>query len=346
MTKSERRRVCMFVFFGVVLFALVTTLGKRLINNNAVALHGSANELAELRVAKLLEQPSAYTALAIGNSHTLAIDFETLEVDGYYLWHEGRDLFEIEYQLAQLLPQLENLETVYVPVSYFLFDWDTAAQEALTQDRIIMYRSTLGTWPIATDRRNFVSAVLQKAMPVNAEVRDVYLSGLGFQLAQTLGIPYTQEGRYQLRADGLLDQPHWHGCGYMEPDALETFTREKTVYGHLLALEEIKSTRPDVRQDSYDALLRLSNFAAAHNIELVLFTPPYTDSYNRLIGEDVITGMETLIQQAQLETGLTYVDFSRTDLSFDHTLFMDSDHMNKCGAQAFSAQLKDALNKR
>ena len=66
-------------------------------------------------------------ALSVGNSHSLAVDFNAMDVPGYHVWTRGQDLFEAEAQLRDLLPRLPNLEVVFFAVSYGSFRRDNGA---------------------------------------------------------------------------------------------------------------------------------------------------------------------------------------------------------------------------
>lgn len=79
------------------------------------------------RIYQLLSKRDSIEALAIGNSHTCAFDFRTLNMRGYRIAQGGNDLFEAEYQIKALLPQLPKLKTVFFNISYFTFFSDNSA---------------------------------------------------------------------------------------------------------------------------------------------------------------------------------------------------------------------------
>ncbi len=81
----------------------------------------------KFKIRQLLKNADTLEAVVVGNSHTLAIDMQALDYDGYCMAQGGNDVFEIEYQLRTLLPKLPHVNTVFYVVSYFMFHVDNAA---------------------------------------------------------------------------------------------------------------------------------------------------------------------------------------------------------------------------
>ena len=87
----------------------------------------SQNSRVEFRVKQLLEKADSVEALAVGNSHACAIDFNILGMNGYRIARGGNDLFEVDYILRAFYPYLPNLKTVLINISYFTFYDDNSA---------------------------------------------------------------------------------------------------------------------------------------------------------------------------------------------------------------------------
>ena len=78
-------------------------------------------------VANGLDRKDSIYALAVGNSHTCAFDFNVLKIYGYRVAQGGNDVFEAEYQLRSLVPMLPKLKTVIFNISYFSLFLDNSA---------------------------------------------------------------------------------------------------------------------------------------------------------------------------------------------------------------------------
>jgi hypothetical protein len=98
-----------FFLFGISLFMLLDTLVKSRVST------------VTRRMAGLLGKVESVEAIAVGNSHSCALDFQELGIDGYRIAGGGNDIFEVEYQIKSLVPLLENLKYVFLNVSYFTF---------------------------------------------------------------------------------------------------------------------------------------------------------------------------------------------------------------------------------
>jgi hypothetical protein len=74
---------------------------------------------ASFKIVQLLNKADSIEAIAVGNSHSCAIDFNALGINGYRIAEGGNDISEVEYQVKSLIPLLPNLKTIFFNISYF-----------------------------------------------------------------------------------------------------------------------------------------------------------------------------------------------------------------------------------
>ncbi len=66
------------------------------------------------RVQHIEERGDAFEAVAVGSSHTGALDFSALGLDGLHLWRGGMDYYQANYILRAAARDLPNLRFVFV----------------------------------------------------------------------------------------------------------------------------------------------------------------------------------------------------------------------------------------
>lgn len=140
------------------------------------------------RVDTMLSRADSLEYLSIGNSLSYAIDFQEISPYGYSIWQPGNDLFECEYQLKSLLPELPALRTVYIALSYISFHKDNSL---FPQDRLFLpkekYRQIFREAPAlsdvlpVTDHNYFVEIDL-------SNVQQNKIGELGGKLAELQGM--------------------------------------------------------------------------------------------------------------------------------------------------------------
>ncbi|HET9905477.1 MAG TPA: hypothetical protein VFQ23_02515, partial [Anaerolineales bacterium] len=101
------------------------------------------------RSAKLENGKNQIEAITLGNSHSDAIDYSVLGMEGQSLAFAAADLFEVEKYSGYLVDFLPNLKRVFITISYYSFSRDNAVFEPFRTRRIGFY-STVPIWsPIA-----------------------------------------------------------------------------------------------------------------------------------------------------------------------------------------------------
>ena len=105
------RRIFIGSIIGLLLFEGLSHLAiwayPVIPNNYATFLSANAN--------------NTETVVTLGNSHSRAIDFEALNVNGKHLWLGGVDLFELEKLTPRVVNAGPNIQTVLIPFEpYYL----------------------------------------------------------------------------------------------------------------------------------------------------------------------------------------------------------------------------------
>jgi hypothetical protein len=115
MMKKFSIRLIIFLAGGIAAVFALSTIANRF------------DPLSNVRIDVLISKADSIQALALGNSHSCAIDFNELGFNGYRVADGGNDMFEVEYQVKVLFPYLPDLEIVFINISYFSFFIDNAA---------------------------------------------------------------------------------------------------------------------------------------------------------------------------------------------------------------------------
>ncbi|HEX7242280.1 MAG TPA: hypothetical protein VF263_18480 [Longimicrobiaceae bacterium] len=277
----------------------------------------------KLRVRFLEESADSLEALAVGNSHNLAIDFDALGMRGFHIWQGGTDPFELEYQLRYLMPRVPRVRTVLIPASYFLFVSDNAA--LVTEDRSDLRRSFYAAQPqprwIAGDFTHFLEA---HAAPV---ARPDHWLGVvkGLATGQRVGVP-TERSYCRpvlLTADSLAK------------DAAKRLELHRGLY------TEMSQNHPRLADDAQAALARAVDGLRERGVRVVFFTPPYYHLYERGFDPRVRDDMRRRMAALASRPGVEWHDLSQDPaLTRDPANFMDGDHLSCRGAAAFSRRLR------
>jgi hypothetical protein len=152
-------KTALFCFGLIILVQLLAYIANAMApDNNALTLQGD-----QQAVKNLLASSQQIEAIAIGNSHARAIDFEALGYNGFRLARSGRDIFETKYYLEGLLPHLPQVKTVFITVSYFTFQRDNAVLDDVRIRRVHTY-AAVPSWRFY--KGDFASFVVGKINPI------------------------------------------------------------------------------------------------------------------------------------------------------------------------------------
>jgi len=288
-------------------------------------------------------------AITIGNSHNYAIDFELLGLDGYHLWYGGADYFEINYELTHLLPQLPQVETIFLPISYVNLLVDNRLRELQIPKRRTLYAAFAPQiWPsidyISQDGEAYLLGLSHYIAPWDMLTRADHLHWV---LKSLYGESRPVQSQTRIATDGQRLSAKYLTCNTFTPTSLATYAaspRGGTQRHRSLAAQVIEQD-PDVRTRAQAAFLEIVQLVEAQNRQLILFTPPYFHTYTELMGTDEFVVAQDFIKTLQQEYSILYYNFATDpDFIYDSSLFLDDDHLNSCGAQRFSAKLATLLS--
>lgn len=330
-------------FFIKALFFLV---GASLLLNLAGTLADRAAPLDdwraehEERFASLQARKDRIEAVTLGNSHSDAIEYSVLGIEGQSLAFVTADLFEIEKYAASLQDELPNLKTVFVAISYYSFSRDNATFGPSRTRRIRYYSMIPTRSPIQGDLANFVLGKLESATHVMSVVRSDHWQSVWVELAND-GPPPDP-----FPYDGVRTSSAWGLCSHYTEEQLEPHAKEIAARNVASSLQ-MAQEHLGLVQDASGALARTIEGLQSRGIQVILFTPPYYEKYNAYFDEQGSSLTEELRQAMatiQQTYQVTYYDFSRDpEITPYPELFYNSDHLSDCGVKVFTAKLLEAM---
>ena len=293
------------------------------------------------RIVNLEARRDQIEAITLGNSHSDAVDYSVLGIDGQSLAFAAADLFEVEKYSAYLGDRLPNLKTVFIAISYYSFSRDNATFEPFRTLRI-KYYSIVPAWsPIQGDKSNFLLGRLESYTHVMSVVRsdswEGVWTGLGKDASSANPFPY----------DGVTTQSAWGTCSHYTAEQLDAHARD-IANRNVTSSGQMADVHEALTQDAFDALARTIEELEAKGIRVVLFTPTYHEKYDQYFMEHGLPMVEDMwqkIEKLQQTYHVKYYDFSRDpEISQHAELFYNSDHLGDCGRQIFSSKLLKAIN--
>jgi len=292
------------------------------------------------RITNLRTKRDHIEAITMGNSHSDAIDYSVLGMEGQSLALAAADLFEIEKYAASLENTLPQLKTVFIAISYYSFSRDNATFESFRTRRIGFY-SMVPTWsPIQNDLPNFLLGKLEASTHVMSVVRSDSWQAVWMELANDApaGDPFPY--------DGVHTASVWGDCFHYTEEQLATHARE--IAGRNVSSSiQMATFHPGLGQDAFDAIARTIERFRSRGIRVILFTPTYYQKYNayfREEGADIIDDMQHNIDKLQQRYQVEYYDFSsHSEITIQPELFYNSDHLGDCGRKLFTEKLLDAM---
>lgn len=323
----------------VTIFLLVGTI---IINTLAyIAESASPNpasqflQLDQKALRSLLKHSSITKAIAIGNSHTFAISFDDLDIEGFPIGRAGGDWFETSFILKRVIPDLKEVDTVFLPVSYFSFYENNAAISEREIRRLHLYASLPSWSSIEGDYYHFLLGKSLSFFPITTVVRQDNWKGVFYAMF------HFAPAHAQNLAIGDEAQ-----CQYMKVSELTAHARSRATE-HVQMAWDLNAKEPELYLEVYDTLADTIQFLKERNIRVILFTPPYYEAYT-LHYQDLDFGtikqMKASIKAIQAIADIEYYDFSTDrEISMNAQLFSDSDHLNRCGRSLFSKKLKDII---
>jgi len=294
----------------------------------------------QARVAILQAKRDRIKAITLGNSHSDSINYSVLGIEGQSLAFADADLFEIESYAASLENKLPALKTVFITISYYSFSRDTATFEPFRTRRIRFY-SMVPTWyPIPGDLLNFELGKLESMTHMMSVVRSDSWKGVWIALANDA--PTADPFPY----DGVQTVSVWGDCSHYTAEQLETHAHE-VGQQNVSSSRQMANAHPGLVQDASDALARTIDRLQSRGIRVILFTPPYYQTYNAVFAEqgfDIIKDMRRTVDNLQKRYHVEYYDFSGdSEITIYPDLFYNSDHLSECGTRVFTEKLSNLM---
>ena len=291
----------------------------------------------------LYENRELIEAITLGNSHSDALDYSVLGIEGQSLALAAADLFEVEKYVAALDGELPRLKTVFIAVSYYSFSRDNAKFDSLASRRIGFY-SMVPVWsPIEGDTQNFLLGKVNAYTHVMSVARSDNWQGVWRSLFSG---PSPES---LLTYDGVRTTSAWGECSHYSDEQLDAHALE--IAGRNVSSSmEMAAAHPGLEQDAFDALSRTIERLQLRGIQVILFTPPYYRLYSEYFeeqGPTIIEQWRQATDRLQEIYHVPYYDFSMDAEIITHPeLFYNSDHLSDCGRRVMTEKLLAAVNWR
>ena len=304
--------------------------------------------IAENHYADFLKRKDHLSAITIGNSHSAAIHFDSLNLEGQHLTIAGSDLFEMEKYIEHVIKEAPKLKVAFVSISYFSFNSDNASSNDSRILRVNLY-AMLPTWtPIQGDAKNLILGKMQKAFHLMDVVRPDNWHGVVYNaFASSDSFVSSDSDKSQTvnnHPESLVITKNQ--CGHLTASDLDKMAYRRVHRQVMSALEE-GNAHQNLPDDAFLALAKTIEALQTHNIRVILFTPPYSQAYNVYFQEQAPKMINTMYQSLALlqkKYHVEYYDFSNSlELVSRHEFFENSDHLNSCGNKAFSERLLKAM---
>jgi hypothetical protein len=293
------------------------------------------------RVDKLDARRAKIEAITLGNSHSEAVNYSVLGMDGQSLAFAAADLFEVEKYAAYMDERLPNLKTVFIAISYYSFSRDNATFEPF-RTRRIRYYSMVPAWsPIQGDFPNFVLGRLESYTHVMSVVRSDGWEGVWAGLANDAS------SANPASFDGVITTSAWGTCSHYTAEQLESHAWD-IANRNVTSSSQMAVVHQGLERDAFNALARTIERLQSKGIRVILFTPTYHESYNAYFmeqGSHMYEDMKLRMAELKKTYLVEYYNFSSDpEITIHPELFYNSDHLGDCGHKVFSAKLLEAMN--
>ncbi len=281
-------------------------------------------------MAAFRERSSQVEVVTVGNSHSRAVSFAALRMPGVHFWLDGQDAFEAGFLARYAAERAPRLRYVLLSASYdFNYHENTMAGSV---DRSGPRREIYGRTPtLGYLPGDFSLWAGAKVAPV---VRPDHWRGVARRLL-----------RPSVRVRGPVTG--WDDAPSPVPSD-EALAR----YGLMRATQQRDGKREAIALDPaisgrvVGSLERLARELRGRGIHLVLYTPPYHESFRGHFphGADELRGALTPLLQRNQNT--VWLDFSAdTAFTAHRELFFNSSHLSPRGSKVFSARLGECLRR-
>ena len=287
------------------------------------------------RIAQLMAQAPSIEAINVGPSHNRAIDYETLGVVGYHGWFGGSDMKETTYFLKNMLPQLPKLRLVMICIAPTSLHLDNGLVPNHQRNRHKIYFVTPGlqSWePISGEWQELIIGKLANV------VRDDHWRAVFRSSSTDSGEEEDAENEGEIYRHGRPKKNDDHR--FIPGPDVEYKAREYVASKRVKPVIETLRGNPRIAADLTERLDRTLALLKAEGIEVLLFTPPYTDYYYNSLKQllpDVVEENRRIVHDLAIKHKVRYIDFRENpDFAQNYQMFFNIDHLNIYGAEAFS----------
>lgn len=307
-----------------LLFVIVIITGNKLIQSNG-NLYNAIEE--EYRFSSFFEKIDSITTITLGNSHNLAIDFNSLAINGngHHLWRPGQDIIESYIVLSEILNRKNSIKEVYYPIDFLFYN-----------DNKNFY---LNEFELVRSRFYYLTEVKHfKKYPWIPG--DFFIWGFS-KITYFNNITYTDSVQNCCTSDG---QRHF---SRLKKTIKDDFNFKNELYSKTGHFNLINASINKPRNKLYimSFFYKLVEICGQNSISLTLYAPPHHGQYIELMNE-VYPGLwESIVEDVAKLSKYPHVKFINLlhdpDFSKGNTYFLDDDHLNYSGAKAFSSLLRE-----
>lgn len=283
------------------------------------------------RVAVFRERMPRVEAVGVGNSHGGVIEFGELGWHGMHFSMAGQDAFEAAY-LARFAMRAPRLRYVMFAASYGVQRTDhavAAGGDMRAMRRQLYLRAAPFQRPVEGDGDLWVGGRLA---PV---VRDDHWKGvIGRPIRQRPPVRLTEEGRR------IPDRP----SPRLDGEGLARYAASIGAQHNALGVRTMAAA-PGTPARVARELDDLARELGTRGVALILYTPPYHETYLREQDPAVAAEARAIMERvAARHRNAVYLDYSADPrFSARVELFNNSDHLNPAGWTAFSRLLRACI---
>jgi len=297
-------------------FILLLILTFVCLEYSARQMYQSKSDLF-IKVASLKKVKEKVQFLAFGNSHTTAsINPEHFSIPGYNLAYSSQDLY-YDYKLLNLYKDIPHLETILISLDYFSLGHDEALSGA-------MHLVKDYWWDLNIKPRNGYDLLFVFSLSTFYQNRKTFLKSI---INQKRRLPITTN----LNKTGFRKNDQ----SLSKEDLLTSGQNRAKLHQKIY----LKYKEPE----HLIILNKMLLIAKERNINVIVFTPPYSGGYREAFSKFWLENFYGHINKIKQENpNLIYLDYSNSD-KFKLKDFRDGDHLNSTGARKLSILLNDAL---
>lgn len=282
---------------------------------------------------KLLKRAKNIEVISVGNSHSRALDYQAMGLQGFYLWRNASDQFEVCHLLNAVIPLLPNLKVVFINITPVTFAQDNSMGNAAIRERSYATVPTIRSLRLM--HGDFKNLVRGKLSPI---IRQDHWMGVAKGLIRKCFPRESTPEERELLALEKVDESGFIGTRFEKvmnpPDPASTQRHAEWFENRY---------NPAIQEESFQALAATVRLLRQKQIRVILYTPPYPDVTNQYFSRKISEGVRPIrqyMERLQKEYGVEYYDFS-TDELFSHRYeyFFDESHLNVKGAAIFSKKL-------